>query len=435
LAAPICSIIAGMSESLRGSAVVAQSGGPTAVINASACGVIQECLRQPAVTGLYGATNGILGIVQEDLFDLRAEPAEVIDGLRHTPSSAIGSCRYRLGDLAADRDKYQRILDVLRAHDVRYFFYVGGNDSMDTADKVNRLAAAEGYELRVLGVPKTIDNDLVATDHCPGYGSAAKFLAACAMEAGRDTEAMYTFDPVTILEAMGRTTGWLAAATGLARRHEDDAPHLIYVPEIPFSAGRFLADVSEVHRRLGRVFVVASEGLVDDRGEYLAAQATADAFGHRRLGGVAGYLRQLIEKEIGIRCRYNILDTCQRSAMHFASRTDSDEAYRCGQEAVRRAVAGTTGQMVTLVREADEPYRSGTGLAPLAEVANGVKRLPRDYLDVTGTQITEAMRRYAGPLVRGEAPLRVGPDGLPEFVRLRRRPVPRKLPAFVGKGK
>jgi 6-phosphofructokinase 1 len=422
-------------DSLPGNAVVAQSGGPTAVINSSACGVIQECMRQPAVRDLFGANNGILGIVQEDLFDLRAELAVTIEGLRHTPSSAIGSCRYKLGDLDADRDKYQRVLDVFRAHDIRYFFYIGGNDSMDTADKVNRLAAAEDYALRVVGIPKTIDNDLPATDHCPGYGSVAKFLATCAMEAGRDTEAMYTFDPVTIMEAMGRNTGWIAAATGLARRHEEDAPHLIYVPEVPFSPDRFLADVREVHRRLGRVFIVASEGLVDDRGEYLAAQSSVDAFGHRQLGGVAVLFQRLITQEIGIKCRYNRLDTCQRNAMHLASRTDSDEAYRCGQEAVRQAVQGTTGQMVTLLRDSDEPYECRTGMAPLAEVANGVKRLPRDFLDVAGTQITPAMRRYASPLIRGEVPLCMGSDGLPSFVRFTRRPVPRKLAGFVGKSK
>src|SRR5262245_29567093 len=249
---------------LRGNAVVAQSGGPTAVINASACGVIQEALRQPSIGDLYGANNGILGIVQEDLFDLRAESAETIEGLRRTPSAAIGSCRYKLGNLSADRDKYQRILEVFRAHSIRYFFYIGGNDSMDTADKVNRLAAEEKYDLRVMGVPKTIDNDLVGTDHCPGFGSVAKYLATAVMEAGRDTEAMYTFDAVTVIEAMGRNTGWIAAACGLARRDEDDAPHLIYVPEVPFDRGRFLADVRDVYKRLGRVFIVASEGLVDE---------------------------------------------------------------------------------------------------------------------------------------------------------------------------
>ena len=425
-----------MTQPLRGNAVVAQSGGPTAVINASACGVIQEALRHDAVSGVFGANNGILGIVQEDLFDLKAEDADTIDGLRRTPSAAIGSCRYKLGDLTRDRDKYERLLEVFKAHDIRYFFYIGGNDSMDTADKVNNLAAEQGYELRVMGVPKTIDNDLVATDHCPGFGSTAKYLATSVLEAGRDTEAMSTFDPVTIVEAMGRNTGWLAASAGLARRHEDEAPHLIYVPEIPFGVERFLSDVREVHRRLGRCFVVASEGLVDEKGEYVSAGAGkfgTDAFGHKQLGGVADFLQGLVEREIGIKARYNKAGTFQRQAIHFASKTDSDEAYRCGQEAVRHAVAGRSGLMVTLTRESDEPYRCGTGTAPLAEVANGVKKLPRDYLDTAGTGVSAAFRRYAGPLVRGEVPIKVAADGLPEFVRFRRRPLPRKLGAFAGK--
>ncbi len=425
-------------ETLHGNAVLAQSGGPTTVINASACGVIQEALRRDCVRDLYGANNGVLGIVQEDLFDLRAESPETVEGLRRTPSAAVGSCRYKLGDLGADRDKYQRLLDVFRAHDVRFFFYVGGNDSMDTADKVHRLARESGYELRVIGVPKTIDNDLTGTDHCPGYGSVAKYLAASVMEAGRDTEAMYTFDPVTVVEAMGRNTGWIAAAAGLARRRDDEAPHLIYVPEVPFSAERFLDDVREVHRRLGRCFVVASEGLVDEKGEYVTAGAgrfATDAFGHRQLGGVADFLQRLVEQEIGIKCRYNKMGTFQRNAMHFASRTDSDEAYECGLAAVRLAAEGASGFMVSLVREGDSSYRCVCGRVPLSEAANGVKKLPRDYLDVAGTQITDAFRRYAGPLILGEVPVRIAADGLPEFVRFQRRPVPKKLPAFVGKTK
>jgi 6-phosphofructokinase 1 len=425
-------------DTLCGNAVVAQSGGPTAVINSSACGVIQEAFEHGVIGDVYGANNGVLGLLQEDLFDLRAESAGTIQGLRRTPSAAIGSCRYKLGDLNADRDKYQRILDVFRAHDIRYFFYIGGNDSMDSADKVGRLAREADYELRVIGVPKTIDNDLVATDHCPGFGSVAKFLATAVMEAGRDTEAMCTFDSVTILEAMGRNTGWIAAATGLARRCEEDAPHLIYVPEIPFQIERFLTDVRAVHRRLGGVFIVACEGLVDEKGKYLTAQEgrfATDAFGHRQLGGVAELLQRLVQEEIGLKCRYNKLGTCQRNAVHFASRNDSDEAYQCGREAVRQAVVGKTGFMITLVREIDRSYRCGTGLARLAEVANGVKHLPRDYMDEAGTRITEAMRAYAGPLVLGEVPIRIGPDGLPEFIRFQRRPIPKKLPAFADNNK
>ena len=335
-------------STLHGNAVVAQSGGPTAVINSSACGVIEEALRHREVIGdLYGANNGILGIVQEDLFDLGAESADAIALLRATPASAIGSCRYKLGDLGKDQGKYERLLAVFAAHNIRYFFYIGGNDSMDTADKVNRLATRQGYELRVMGIAKTIDNDLVGTDHCPGYGSVAKYLATCVMEAGRDTEAMCTFDPVTITEAMGRNTGWIAAATGLAQRQTDEAPNLIYVPEIPFSEERFLAEVCEVHRRLGRCFVVASEGIKDDKGEYIAAQAEVDSFGHPQLGGVAAHLAKRVKLKTDLKARYNKLDTCQRNAIHFASKTDSDEAYRCGQAAVSQALAGTTGKWST----------------------------------------------------------------------------------------
>ena len=419
---------------LQGNAVVAQSGGPTAVINASACGVIQEALRQAtAITGLYGANNGILGIVQEDLFDLGAEAPDAIALLRATPSSAIGSCRYKLGDLGKDQEKYERLLAVFRAHNIRYFFYIGGNDSMDTADKVNKLAAQQGYELRVMGVAKTIDNDLVATDHCPGYGSVAKYLATCVMEAGRDTEAMYTFDPVTITEAMGRNTGWIAAATGLAKRHADEAPNLIYVPEIPFSEEGFLADVREVHRRLGRCFVVVSEGVKNAQGKYIAEQGYVDAFGHKQLGGVADYLRQLVTRETGLKARYNKLDTCQRNAIHFASKTDGDEAYACGQAAVKQALAGVTGKMINLTRVSQEPYRCEPGVVNLSEVANGVKTLPREFLDTAGTGISAAMRAYAGPLIQGEVSIRVGADGLPFFSRFQRNPITRKLPPFVGK--
>jgi 6-phosphofructokinase 1 len=415
-------------DTLRGNAVVAQSGGPTSVTNASACGIIQEAMLQPqAVAEIYGANNGILGIVQEDLFDLRAESADTIEQLRCTPSSAIGSCRYKLGELPGDRANFQRLLEVFQAHDIRYFFYIGGNDSMYTAGQVHQLAVALQWPLRVLGVPKTVDNDLMGTDHSPGYGSAAKLLAACAMEAGRDTEAMYTFDPVTIMETMGRDTGWLAAATGLAKRRPDEAPHLIYVPEIPFSIARLVADVRRVHGRLGRCFVVVSEGLKDEQGNYLAAESSVDAFGHTQLGGVAGYLQRLLMQETGLKCRYNKLDTCQRNAVHFASRTDSDEAYLCGQEAVRLAVAGHSGVMVSLQRQADRPYRCTTATVPLGEVGRGVKPLPRAYLDADGTGISELMRRYAGPLIMGEVPLRMGIDGLPEFARLQRQPVAKKL--------
>ncbi len=413
---------------LKGNCLVAQSGGPTAVINASACGVIQEAMKHACIEGILGAKNGILGVLQEELFDLRQEDPETIEGLKFTPSAAIGSCRYKLKSLEENRADYERILEVFKAHNIRYFFYAGGNDSMDTADKVNKLAAEEGYELRVMGIPKTIDNDLAFTDHCPGYGSVAKFVATAAMEAGRDTEALYTSDTATVMETMGRNAGWIAASTGVAHRSPEDAPHLVYLPEVPFSVEKFVQDVKEVISRIGRCFIVAGEGLVDEKGKHITAQTGAfskDAFGHAQLGGIAEMLKSVVEREVGVKCRYIKLTTVQRNAMHFASLTDRDEAYLAGAEAVRQAVAGTTGKMVTLVREAGPQYECTTGLAELIDVANGEKPLPREYINEAGNHITDAMREYVTPLIKGEVPIKVGADGLPVYARLSRHMLPK----------
>ncbi|MCD6406094.1 MAG: 6-phosphofructokinase [Planctomycetes bacterium] len=408
---------------LSGKALVAQSGGPTTVINSSLCGVIEASLEADEIDGVYGAHNGVLGVLTEDLFDITKEKSETISGLRRTPSAAAGSCRYKLKSLDENRRDYDRILEVFKAHNIRYFFYIGGNDSMDTADKVAALAAEEGYHLRVMGVPKTIDNDLAETDHTPGYGSEVKYLATTVMESGRDTEALSTFDTCTVVEAMGRNAGWIAAGAAVAHRDDQDAPHLVYVPEIPFSLKRFIKDVKQTHKRLGRVVILASEGLKYASGEYITTQKGAlakDAFGHVQLGGVAETLKSIIETEAGLKCRYNKPGTAQRNAMHFASLTDSDEAYAVGAEAVRKAVAGQSGFMVTIVRESDEPYRSTTGLATLSAVANGEKFLPRDFMNEAGNHITDKCRRYVQPLLTGEVPIRVGGDGLPEYVRFER---------------
>jgi len=411
---------------LRGNALVAQSGGPTTVINSSLCGVIEECLKAEEIELVYGAHNGILGVLTEDLFDITKESPQVIRGLRRTPAAAAGSCRYKLQDLDENREDYDRILEVFQAHDIRYFFYIGGNDSMDTADKIARLAGEISYDLRVMGVPKTIDNDLAETDHTPGYGSEVKYLAAMTMESGRDTEALYTFDPCTVVEAMGRNTGWIAAGAAVAHREELDAPHLVYVPEIPFSVDKFIEDVKETHKRLGMAVVLASEGLRDESGRYITTQKgelAKDAFGHIQLGGVAETLKNIIEKEVGLKCRYNKPGTAQRNAMHFASLTDSDEAWTVGAEAVRQALLGKSGYMITIVRESSDPYRAGTGLAALSAVANGEKFLPRDFMNEAGNHITDKCREYVLPLLKGEVPIRIGPDGLPEFVRFRRHSV------------
>ena len=415
-------------------AVVAQSGGPTAVINSSACGVIQEALKSGRIGRILGATNGILGVLKEDLFDISAEKPETIEALKQTPAAAIGSCRYKLKSLEESRADFERILDVFGAHNIRYFFYAGGNDSMDTADKVSKLAAERGYELVCMGIPKTVDNDLALTDHCPGYPSAAKYVATCAAEAGRDTEALYTTDTCTILEVMGRDAGWIAAATGLAARCPEDAPHFIYMPESAFSFDKLIGNVKEVLKELGRVFIVAGEGLKNEKGEYITADKGAfdkDGFGHQQLGGVAEMLKAVIEKEVGIKARFNKLGTNQRSAMHFASLTDINEAYMCGQMAVRYAMEGQNGKMVTLVRHEEPEYKCTTALAELSEVANGEKKVPKEFINDKGNHITDSFRDYIRPLVQGEAPVKIGKDGLPVFMRFERKPLEKKLPKYL----
>jgi len=417
---------------LKGNGIVAQSGGPTAVINASACGVVQECLRHREIEGIYGAINGVLGILNEEIFDFGDESSSDIEGLKYTPAAALGSCRYKLKSLEDSEEDYARIMEVFRAHTIRYFFYIGGNDSMDTADKIGLLSKRLGYDMKVMGVPKTVDNDLGFTDHCPGYGSVVKFNAAAVMEAGRDTDAIYTTDTCTIIEAMGRNSGWIAGGTALARREEGDAPHLIYMPETVFSTEQFVKDCKDVLSRYGRIFIVAGEGLKDKDGNLLMAHAGAfarDAFGHIQLGGVADILRAIVEKEVRVKARHNKLGTCQREAMHFASKTDRDEAYLCGQMAVKHAVEeDVTGKMVSLVRESDDPYRCSTGLVDLAEVANAEKPVPREWINEAGNFVTEEFIRYVAPLIQGEVDVPME-NGLPKYIRLKRKPIPKKCPA------
>ncbi|MFH1616307.1 MAG: 6-phosphofructokinase [Planctomycetota bacterium] len=420
--------------SVKANAIVAQSGGPTTVINSSACGVIQQAVKSGKIGRVFGATNGILGVLKGDLFDITAEKPETIEALKRTPAAAIGSCRHKLKSLEQSKADYERILAVFKAHDIHYFFYAGGNDSMDTCDKVNVLAKDTGYELVCMGVPKTIDNDLAFTDHCPGYGSVAKYVATCAMEAGRDTESLYTIDTCSILEVMGRNAGWIAAATGLARRTSEDAPHLIYMPEAVFSFEKLVKDVKDVLKEFGRVFIAAGEGLKDEKGKYVTADSSRlgmDSFGHVQLGGAADMIKMVIEKEVGIKARVNKLGTNQRTAMHFASLTDVNEAYMCGAEAVRQSLKGTNGKMVTLVRESNKPYQCTTGLAGLSDVANGEKKVPAEFINQAGNGVTEAMLDYVRPLVQGEAPITVGDDGLPVYMRFERKPVERKLAAYL----
>jgi ATP-dependent phosphofructokinase / diphosphate-dependent phosphofructokinase len=401
---------------MKGKCIVAQSGGPTAVINASACGVIQEAFAHREITGVYAAHNGILGVLEEQIFDLGRESRKTIEALKTSPSAALGSCRYKV---KTDAD-YARIVDVFAKHDIRFFFYIGGNDSMDTADKVSQLAARRGYEFSAMGVPKTIDNDLAFTDHCPGYGSVIKYLATMVMEAGRDTESMYTADTVNVIEAMGRNAGWIAAGTALARRNDEDGPHIILLPEVPFDRERFKAKVRSYLDSIHRCVIVVSEGTKTPDGAYISEQKgefAKDAFGHTQLGGAAQYIKSLVESEMKVKARFAIPSTIQRNGIHFASLTDSREAYRVGAQAVKLAVKGMSGKMVTLKRISDSPYRCVTDVADLAQVANGEKYFPREWITPEdGFFVTKDFFSYALPLISGEVKPAMK-DGLPEFMR------------------
>lgn len=403
---------------MKGNCIVAQSGGPTAVINSSACGVIEEAMKHEEIEGVYAAYNGILGVLNEEIFDLRLESRESIAGLRTTPAAALGSCRYKV----KKQEDFEKILTVFQKYNIRFFFYIGGNDSMDTADKVNKLAEKKGFEFRAVGVPKTIDNDLAFTDHTPGYGSVIKYLATMVMEAGRDTEALYTTDTVNVIEAMGRNAGWIAAGTALARREEEDAPHIILLPEVPFDLENFKNRVKYYLDKIGRCVIVVSEGTKNPDGSYIAEQKgefAKDAFGHTQLGGAANYIKEIIERDVKVKARFAIPSTIQRNGIHFASKTDSDEAYLVGQQAVLHALNGITGKMVTLVRESDNPYRCTTGLTDLSSVANGEKYFPKEWISEDGFFVTDEFLNYARPLIEGEVKP-VIKDGLPDFIRFKK---------------
>ena len=404
---------------LRGKLIVAQSGGPTPVFNNSACGMIQEALRHEDVFDeMYGAVNGVMGILHEQLIDLRKETPATIAGLRKTPATALGTCRRKLNE-----QDMERILAVFEAHNIRYFFYNGGNDSMDTANKISQMAAAANYEMRVIGIPKTVDNDLVETDHCPGFGSAARFMALATRDVGRDTEAgALTTTAVTIMEAMGRDVGWLTASSAIGRRDERDAPHLIYLPETPFTIEKFLNDVQRVYDRLGFVVVAASEGIRDSAGKLLLTSSSVDAFGHAQLGGVGEFLANVVADKLKIKTRSNIAGTIQRAMISAASPPDLEEAYLVGKMGVKYALEGQTGMMVSLIRQSDAPYACVTGLAPLNKVANAVKAIPADDITPDGNDVNEKFLRYVTPLV--------GELGVSDYVRLEKHPVEKLLAPY-----
>jgi len=416
-----------MAEELIGNVLVAQSGGPTAVINASLAGVISEALNHECIEEIYGGLNGIQGILQEDLIDLAEESQQAIRGLRYTPSSALGTCRFKL----RKESDFQRMVQVLQAHNIRYFFYIGGNDSQDSTAKISEHARQVGWEMRCIGIPKTVDNDLVLTDHTPGYGSVIKHVATTVRDIAQDAAAMGQHDTVYILEVMGRSAGWIAAGATLAKRrdHPEDPPHLIYLPEVAFDPNKFLEDVTGVLKTQKYCIIVVGEGLVDENGNYISTSGGGtDSFGHSQLGGAGNYLKALLDEHVsGIKVRASTPGHTQRAAALNSSKTDNDEAFMAGTAAVEAALKGITDKMITLVRGDDERYTCETGLADLQEVANGVKHLPANWIAEDGVSLTYQFVKYAQPLIQGEIEV-PRENGLPAYISLSKRRVDRVLP-------
>ncbi|KJS81678.1 MAG: hypothetical protein JM58_16535 [Peptococcaceae bacterium BICA1-8] len=394
---------------LQGNLLIGQSGGPTPVINASLAGVLSEAKKMQEIEKIYGMRNGIEGALNKEVYDLTQEPEDLIEKLIYTPASALGSCRHKL----SKDEEFEQLLELFKANNIRYFVYIGGNDSMDTCHKISKLAQERNYDMQVVGVPKTIDNDLPVTDHCPGFGSAARFVALSTIESGRDLEAMKTFDDVAIFEIMGRHAGWLTAASALGKKCEEDAPHLVYLPERVFDEAQFLADVKAVYDKLGYVYVALSEGVSDKDGEFIGAKdAVTDAFGHKAISlseGPGAYLAKLISNKLGIKTRVNRPGTIQRAMASLASKTDVDEAFRAGQAAVKYFSQGITDVMVTLDRLPGVQYKIEIGKAPLEKVANVENLMPVHFINETGNFVTKEFYDYCLPLI-GEP--------IPDYARL-----------------
>src|ERR1051325_7589448 len=417
---------------LRGNLLVAQSGGSTAVINASVAGVIQQAGRHECIEEIYGGLNGIYGILNEDIIDLQEETNKAIEGLKYTPAAALGTCRYKIDfknkPEQAARDM-ERLFQVFQAHNIRYFFYAGGNDSQDTAHKIHEEAIKRGWEMRVIGIPKKIDNDLPPTDHCPGYGSVFKYNGVTVMEIAIDVGGMFTEGGACcIIEVMGRSAGWIAAGSVLAKRNPDDAPHIVLLPEIPLNEEAFLQRVREVVDRLKSCVVVVGEGLKNKGGEEVAAdKSRLDAFGHPVLSGAAEHLAELVSDKLKLKSRSVKLGYAQRAAAHLASATDVLEASACGEEAVKAAVDGQSGFMVKIVRVQNSPYKWSLALQPLGDIANVEHVVPRDWISEDGFLPNEKFIEYARPLIEGEVKAPVD-NGLPKYVVLEKYRIEKKLP-------
>ena len=416
-------------QSRKMNAFYAQSGGVTAVINASACGVIETARRHKDRIGrVYAGRDGIIGALTEDLIDTGKESARTIAALRSTPSGAFGSCRFKLKSLEANRREYERLIEVFKAHDIGYFFYNGGGDSADTCFKVSQISESMGFPVQAIHVPKTVDNDLPITDCCPGFGSVAKYVAVSALEASFDVRSMArTSTKVFVLEVMGRHAGWIAAAGGLIEEH--GIPVVVLFPEIVFDEAKFIARVDALVRRHGYCTVVVSEGCHHADGTFLAEQGTRDAFGHAQLGGAAPVVAGMVKKALGHKFHWAVADYLQRAARHIASATDVRQAYELGARAVELALQGHNAVMPTIERVADKPYRYRIGMAPLAKVANVEKFMPRDFITKDGFGITEKCKAYLRPLIRGED-FPAFKNGLPVYATLKNASVPRKLAPF-----
>lgn len=412
-------------------AFYAQSGGVTAVINASACGVIETARQHSDTIGtVYAGRNGILGALTEELIDTATLADETVAALRHTPGGAFGSCRYKLKDVETHRAQYERLIAIFKAHNIGYFFYNGGNDSADTCLKIAQLAESIGYPLKAIHIPKTVDNDLPITDNCPGFGSVAKYIAVSTKEAAMDIQSMSaTSTKVFILEVMGRHAGWIAGAGGLAGEGEGSAPHLIIFPEIPFDRAIVMARIDDCVKKYGYCVIVVSEGARYSDGSFLADAGTTDAFGHKQLGGVAPSLAGMVKQDLGYKYHWAVADYLQRSARHLASATDVQQAYAVGKAAVEFALAGKTSVMPAIIRTSQSPYAWEIGEAPLSEIANAEKFMPRDYITPDGFGISELGRNYFIPLIQGEdyPPYK---DGMPDYVQLDHKLVEKKLGDF-----
>ncbi len=404
---------------LKGSCIIGQSGGPTAVINASALGAIQTALSSENITRVFGAANGIEGVLNERLYDMALEDPTELELLKSTPASALGSCRYKMADPAVDDTDYKRLLEVFKKYDVRYFFYNGGNDSMDTCNKISKFMQQSGYECRVIGIPKTIDNDLFGTDHCPGFGSAAKFIATSCMEVQKDL-CVYEKGRVTIVEIMGRHAGWLAASASLAT-WAGAGPDLVYLPEINFNLDEFLDDVQRIYNEQGKCMVAVSEGIHYADGRFVAETGDKDVFGHSQLGGLGVMLAEIVKNKLGIKVRSIELSLLQRCASHVASQTDIDEAWAAGKAAVDAALAGQTDKMVAFERNYDARgnYLCSTKLIGLTDVANVEKTVPREWINARGNGMNQEFIDYALPLIQGNATV-VTENSLPRFAKLKK---------------